>query len=288
MPRRKGRKEALQFFVVKRLKSIIQDESVRQIISSSVLLAHEATKLGLFFFKAFFLECKRLSLRVPEPNQSVMIAFLEQVCLRCSKWARCKSTDLLGRMNMFRDSSLLQDISRKGGHERQEHAQSTGCWTDVATRFRSRCVKLCLKLGSKDKSMAARIVSASFSARWEDVLENHASVPKRVLLQCPGRKTPFGFPLPLLQIYSAAVQGAGAGTLQVFIFRSSCVLCHVKFDTEFIAQILLPYKQCVEARKSFGRDGRKDFNVWVWNHFVDNKKIDSKTRKYTFHYEIIT
>ncbi len=41
--------------------------------------------------------------------------------------------------------------------------------TDVAMRFRSRCVKLCLKLGSKDKSMAARIVDASFSARWEDV-----------------------------------------------------------------------------------------------------------------------
>ena len=113
-PQRKGRKDALQFFVVKsKLKSIIQNESVRQIISSSVLLAHETTKLGLFFFKAFCLECERLSLPVPEPNHSVMIACLDQVCLRCRRGAKCKSTDLLERMSIFRERVFCKIYSEK-------------------------------------------------------------------------------------------------------------------------------------------------------------------------------
>lgn len=59
--------------------------------------------------------------------------------------------------------------------------------------------------------------------------------------------------------------------------RSSCILFHVKLDTETIAQLLLPYKQCVEARKTFDLEGRKDYNDWVWNSFCNRKKVDFKT-----------
>ena len=68
--------------------------------------------------------------------------------------------------------------------------------------------------------------------------------------------------------------------------RSSCVLCHVKFDTEAMAQLFIPYKTCVEARKSFGPEGRKEYNDWVWNSIVDRKKVDSKSRKFSFHHKI--
>lgn len=34
--------------------------------------------------------------------------------------------------------------------------------TDVANRFRARCVKLCLALGVKDKKAAAQVVNALF------------------------------------------------------------------------------------------------------------------------------
>ena len=54
-----------------------------------------------------------------------------------------------------------------------------------------------------------------------------------------------------------------------------------------MAQMLLPNKKCVEERKLFGKDGRKDYNDWIWNVFLNRKKVDSKQRKFKFHHEVL-
>ncbi len=43
---------------------------------------------------------------------------------------------------------------------------------------------------------------------------------------------------------------------------------------------ILPYKQYVEARRSFGPEGQKEYNDWVWNHFIRRKSVDSKFKSF--------
>ncbi len=129
--------------------------------------------------------------------------------------------------------------------------------TDVAARFRSRCMKLCLKLGSKDNILCEVGRSSRESRKHPE--ETTASVPGK-----QQHLLPEGFPSRYFKSTLLPCREPGP-ELCKFSFcptRFSCVPCHFKFGTEYIAQILL-HKQCVEARKSFGRDGRKDFNEWV-------------------------
>ncbi len=57
---------------------------------------------------------------------------------------------------------------------------------------------------------------------------------------------------------------------------------------EFLVQLFLPNKRCVEERESSGKDYRKEFNDSVWNGFVDRKKVDSKIKTFQFHHEMTT
>ena len=172
LPRRVKR-EPRQFFSVKsKLASVIPDKSVRQKIASAALLAHETTKQGLFFFKAFCLDCEKLGRPIPEPNHTVMVACLDQVCLRAKCGVQCKASDLLSQMKEYWDRVFCKiypdkvDMTGKSVLKALVADQMfVTITTDVATRFRSRC----LALGANDKRTASQMVDAAFLARWENM-----------------------------------------------------------------------------------------------------------------------
>ncbi len=88
MPRPKNK---LIFFSVKgKLSTFVPLSSVRGKIEREVMIAHEATKLGLFFFKAFCLGRGK----VPDVSHSTMVACLNQVTSKSNKGAKCKSEEL--------------------------------------------------------------------------------------------------------------------------------------------------------------------------------------------------
>jgi hypothetical protein len=66
--------------------------------------------------------------------------------------------------------------------------------------------------------------------------------------------------------------------------RTSSIPCHVKLDTEAIAQCFVPYKEAVKARKD--APDREAYNDWVWSFILDRNKVNCKSRKYRFHREI--
>ena len=62
---------------------------------------------------------------------------------------------------------------------------------------------------------------------------------------------------------------------------------HLKIDTETLAQLFVPYKEAVTARKD--APTRSAFNDWVWDRLLDRRKVDRKLRKgFRFHHEIST
>ena len=68
--------------------------------------------------------------------------------------------------------------------------------------------------------------------------------------------------------------------------KTGSIPCHVKLDTEVIAQCFVPYKEAVKVRKD--APDREAYNNWVWSFILDRKKVNRKSRKYRFHHEITT
>ncbi len=66
--------------------------------------------------------------------------------------------------------------------------------------------------------------------------------------------------------------------------RRSWVPCHIKFDTESILEMFIPYKRRMEWRKSFGEDKK----ALVWGKLLRIKVVKSKSRSFTFHHKITT
>lgn len=155
--------------------------------------------------------------------------------------------------------------------------------TDITNGFRARSIKLCLALGAKDKNAASQAVDASFFVEWENVPETFASALKRVLPPNPKKNS--DLKVSPSRYFAATLSlcrelGPDSCKFSFCPTRSSCVPCHMKLDTDVLAQLLLPHKRCVEARKSFGSEGRKEYNDWVWNAFCNRKRVDSKSRKF--------
>ena len=80
---------------------------------SAVLLCHEATKQGMLFFKAFCLLCEKIGRPIPEPNFSVMMACLDQVCLRKGKGRKCKAEDIIEQMKDYREKVFCKIFPEK-------------------------------------------------------------------------------------------------------------------------------------------------------------------------------
>ena len=66
--------------------------------------------------------------------------------------------------------------------------------------------------------------------------------------------------------------------------QRSWVPCHVKFDTESMLQMFTPYRRQMEWRRSFG----EEFNNSVCGTLLKCKKVDSKSKKFSFHHELLT
>ena len=88
-------------------------------------------------------------------------------------------------------------------------------------------------------------------------------------------------------MHEANMQSYGKPKVQFLPSRRSWVPCHVKFDTESILQMFTPNKRRLEWRKRFGED-RKAFNESVWGTILKCKKINSKSRTFSFHHELST
>ncbi len=257
-------KPALHFCSVKsKLSRILTDEVT---ISSAVLKCHEAFKRGLFFYKAFCLHREEMGLSVPPPSHSVVIASLDQVCKRSSRGKKCKASEVLEQMREYSEQLFVdiypQKVDMKGLCMMKslvaEQMLST-VLTEVTTRFESRCVKLCIKKGAKNKREASQIVNSAFLGRWDDLEDTYSEPFKRVL---PPNVTKNSIHYDLKANPSRYFEATLRLCREIstddckFSFcptRSSCIPCHCKIDTKSLAQLLLPYKECVKARKSFGR-----------------------------------
>ena len=213
--------------------------------------------------------------------------------------AKCKSTDALELAREYGEKVFSEVYPEKVDMKGKSLLKSlvaeqmlSTVLTDVSVRFRSRCVKLCLLAGSGKKSSALRAVDSAFFGRWQDVPSSCEGPLRRVLPENPAN-TFYDLKARPERYFAATAKlcreiGEESCKFSFCPTRSSCVPCHCKFDTEAMAQLLLPYKTCVEERKARGKDGRKEYNDWVWNAFVDRKKVDSKLKKFRFHHEMTT
>ncbi len=295
-------KPTLHFCSAKsKLSGIVPDIKIRSKLSSAVLKCHEAFKRGLFFYKAFCLHRESRGLSVPAPSHSVFISCLDQLCERNNRGVQCKSTETLIQMREYGKEVFStiypEKLDMKGLSMMKslvvEQMLST-VLTEVTTRFRSRCIKLCISLGAKNKREASNIVHSAFLGEWEEVVNPYSDSLKRILPQSPAKNNITydlkANPSKYLEATLRLCRELGAEDCK-FSFcptRSSCIPCHCKMDTESLAQLILPRKECVKARNDFGKDGRKEYNDWVWNKVVRRKKIDSKFKTFSFHHEIST
>ena len=155
--------------------------------------------------------------------------------------------------------------------------------TDVIHRFRSRCIKLCLALGAEDRRTATKWVDAAFLGRWENVQDKPGEALRRVIPPFLKKNSTYydmkSSPFCYLGVTLSLCRELGP-ELCKFSFcptRSGCIPSHIKFDTEALAQILLPKRMCGEARKRFGFEERNEYNDWVWNRSLNRRKVNSKT-----------
>ena len=93
MPRARSRTEPLQFTTIKcKLSSVLLEGRASpflEAIRTAVHTAHNLTKQGSMFFKAFCLA----EGEVPLVNHSTMVACLRQVSIKSTKGAKCKATE---------------------------------------------------------------------------------------------------------------------------------------------------------------------------------------------------
>ncbi len=116
MPRgsRSRSKQLMQFCTIKcKLSSILSGgkrSEAAHMLQREVLRAHEMTKLGSFFFKAFCL----YEDEIPPVCHSTLVAFLQQVTTRSPSGVKGKSIDLAGRMERYwRQEEIQGDGSRR-------------------------------------------------------------------------------------------------------------------------------------------------------------------------------
>ena len=155
----------LTFLSIKgKLHTFVLCASVREKIEREVLIAHEAMKLGLFFFKGFCLNRGR----VPDVSHYTMMACLNQVTCKSNKGAKCKSNELGAEMRSYWDIIFSKIYPEKVNMTRRSRLKAiiadqmeTLLLTNATTHFRSRCVKTGIMRGLS-KSEAIRLVNAAF------------------------------------------------------------------------------------------------------------------------------
>ena len=147
---------------------------------------------------------------------------------------------------------------------------------NATTHFASRCKKYCIHLGVEKKD-SARVVNDMFKGRWDLIPESTRAplrtiLPERVNIYLDLKTNPSKYVRATYRL-SQAMQDSDICFAPL---RRSCIPRHVKLDTEALAQIFVPYKKAVEARKAANR---LIYNDWVWGHVLSRRVVDGKSRK---------
>ena len=259
--------------------------------------AHQMTKLGSFFFKAYCLSEKE----VPPVCHSTMVACLQQVSTRSPTGAKGKSTELAKKMEKFWDekfSKIYPERVEAEGRSLLRSAvaeQLTSCTLNNTTmHFESRCRRLCKLLGVDSKRSDACIRSA-FVGKWDLVDEEVREPLRRVLPSDPAKgsvlydlkKRSSEYVTTTYRLCKEITSVAGGRDICFAPLHTSCIPRHVKIDTETLAQIVIPHREAVQARKD--ATTRLNYNDFIWNKILNSKVVDGKLKKgFHFHHEITT
>ena len=273
MPCRRGSRDELVCVVKCRLSSILfggRRSPAFEMLRKEVLRAHEMAKLGTFFFKAFCLSEKE----VPPICHSTSIACLQQVTTRSTTGAKGKSA---------LEREIFQGLPRQSGSRSMPKAtvpeSMTDCLlTNATTHFKSRCMRLCGLLGV-DRNRTANCVDNAFRGMWDLVDEvarehDHSFGPSKRIRPLRPEEEALRVRCSHLQAVYRVTDGMNrqkeekqkeeaVSEFCLAPLRTSCIPKHVKIHTEILAQILVPHKEAVLARKN--APTRNHYNDWVWN-----------------------
>ena len=277
--KRRKLKEELKFCTLKcKLKRITKSSNVLSRVKDEVVLAHEVFKRALFFMRLFFLEKGE----VPLINLSLVKECMNRVSMRESRGAKLKDTGMGEELDRFWKKSfneIYPDLLDFKGRSmmKQLLAQEilSNILVDTKTHFKSRFrtfLESLLRDGDSNgnpKSEACKLTGQVFANHWNDVpidLKRKlrdilpADVEKSVAYDV--MKNPEKYLNATLSMCREMERVQNVKKKIHFLpTRTSNVPCHAKFDTETMAQMFVPYKERVEARKSALH--REDYNDWV-------------------------
>lgn len=302
MSRKRPLETCLEFFTLKyKLAKLIKSGDVLKLLKEKVAVAHELFKRTTFFLRAFFVERKL----VPGLDLSVVKLCMNAVSQKDGRGKKPKdSFGLEDEMKVFwknrfsliyhelidfKGSSFLKQIIA----EQILDAVQVDCRTNFRKRFRQYVLHL---LGTKDvdaRLKAGKIVHDVFSLDWNSVPESLRDALRTVLpvgveksVYYDLKNSPCKYLNCTLQM-CVLMEGKEPGFKPSFMpTRRGNIPCHCKFDTESLSQILIPYKERVDARKLLV--DRTLYNEWVWEKFLDIRAVSKKLKGYNFHHEITT
>ena len=150
--------------------------------------------------------------------------------------------------------------------------------TNATTHFKSRCMRLCGLLGV-DRNRTANCVDNAFRGMWDLVDEvarehDHSFGPSKRIRPLRPEEEALRVRCSHLQAVYRVTDGMNrqkeekqkeeaVSEFCLAPLRTSCIPKHVKIHTEILAQILVPHKEAVLARKNALT--RNHYNDWVWN-----------------------
>lgn len=296
------RNSRIEYYTIKsKLRSVVKEEAICKTFEEYALLAHRAMERAFAFFRLYCLSLPEEE-ELPDISESTMKQCLNQVCTKNNRGAKLKDGALEEKLRTFwkdRFCKIHPDKSDLTGKSRLKailaEQMCSNVLVDCKTHFRSRLFRLVMHLlrGDADKRHeASKAVASAFSNDWENMEPRLRNTLRKVLpdeiekgsISYDLKKSPGKYVACTKQI--CKILGNDC-KMQFLPSRRSWVPCHVKFDTESILQMFTPSKRRLEWRRSFGED-RKAFNDSVWGTILKCKKVESKSRNFSFHHELST
>ena len=227
---------------------------------------------------------------------------LNQVCTKDNRGVKLKDSALEEKFRTFwneRFCNIHKDRIDLTGKSRLKavlaEQMCSNILVDCKTHFRSRLFKLVIHLLGGDAGKrweASKVVESVFSGNWENIEPTLENSLRKVLpadiekgnIYYDLKKSPGKYVACTKRLCKAMGEDC---KIHFLPSRRSWVPCHVKFDTESVLQMFTTNRRRMEWRRSFGED-RIAFNKSVWCTLLKCKKVDSKSRKFSFHHELST